>query len=95
MRRLLVGLTDEDGLCCLCEDPNQSQGNALCVCVCVCVYMYIIRGFSGGTVVKNPAALEEELATHSSFLAWRISWTEEPDGVQSIGSQKVGRDRAT
>ena len=26
------------------------------MCVCVCVYMYIIRGFSGGTVVKNPAA---------------------------------------
>ena len=31
--------------------------------------------------------LEEGLATHSSILAWRIPWTEEPDGLQSIGSQ--------
>ena len=34
--------------------------------------------------------LEEEKATHSSILAWRISWTEEPSGLQSIGSQRVG-----
>ena len=34
--------------------------------------------------------LEEEMATRSSFLAWRIPWTEEPGGVQSIGSQRVG-----
>ena len=33
-------------------------------------------------------ALEKEMATHSSILAWRISWTEEPDGLQSMGSQK-------
>ena len=32
--------------------------------------------------------LEEEMATHSSFLAWKISWTEEPDGLQSTGLQK-------
>ena len=32
--------------------------------------------------------LEEEMATHSSILAWEIPWTEEPDGLQSIGSQK-------
>ena len=31
--------------------------------------------------------LEEEMATHSSILAWRIPWTEEPDRLQSIGSQ--------
>ena len=31
--------------------------------------------------------LEEEMATHSSILAWRILWTEEPGGLQSIGSQ--------
>ena len=35
--------------------------------------------------------LEEEMATHSSILAWRIPWTEEPDGPQSIGSQRVRR----
>ena len=33
--------------------------------------------------------LEEEMATHSSILAWKIPWTEEPDGLQSIGSQRV------
>ena len=33
--------------------------------------------------------LEEEMATHSSILAWRIPWTEEPGGLQSIGSQRV------
>ena len=32
--------------------------------------------------------LEKELATHSSILAWRISWTEEPGGLQSMGSQE-------
>ena len=33
--------------------------------------------------------LEEEMATHSSILAWRIPWTEEPGGLQSMGSQRV------
>ena len=36
--------------------------------------------------------LEEGMATHSSVLAWRIPWTEEPGGLQSMGSQRVGRD---
>ena len=39
--------------------------------------------------------LEKEMATHSSILAWRIPWTEEPGGLQSSGSQRVGQDRAT
>ena len=34
--------------------------------------------------------LEKEMATHSSSLAWRIPWTEEPGGLQSMGSQRVG-----
>ena len=33
--------------------------------------------------------LEKEVATHSSILAWKISWTEEPGGLQSMGSQRV------
>ena len=37
-------------------------------------------------------ALEEEMASHSSILAWRIPWTEEPGGLQSIGSLRVGHD---
>ena len=36
--------------------------------------------------------LEEGMGTHSSILAWRISWTEEPDELQSIGSQTVKHD---
>ena len=34
--------------------------------------------------------LEKEMATHSSIPAWKIPWTEEPDGLQSIGLQRVG-----
>ena len=58
--------------------------------------------FPGGSEVKNPPAnagdmglipglersLEKEMATQSSILAWEISWTEEPSGLQSMGSQK-------
>ena len=36
--------------------------------------------------------LEEGMATHSGILAWRIPWTEEPGRLQSMGSQRVGRD---
>jgi len=56
--------------------------------------------------VKNPPAMKEtqvrslgqedplvkEMATHSSILAWRIPWIEEPGGLQSMGSQRVGHD---
>jgi len=66
-------------------------------------------GFPGGAVVKNPPAkqdmqipslgqegpLEKEMATHSNILAWRIPWTEEPGGPQSMGSQRVRHDLAT
>ena len=36
--------------------------------------------------------LEKDMATHSSVLAWRIPWTEEPGGLQSTRSQRVGHD---
>ena len=39
---------------------------------------------------ENP--LEKEMATHSSILCWRIPWTEEPGGLQSMGPQRVGHD---
>ena len=39
--------------------------------------------------------LEEEVATHSSILAWEIPWTEEPNRLQSKGSQRAGRDWVT
>ena len=37
-------------------------------------------------------SLEKGMATHSSVLAWRISWTKEPGRLQSVGSQRVGHD---
>ena len=36
--------------------------------------------------------LEKGMATHSSILAWRITWTEDPGGLQSMGSQRVGHN---
>ena len=39
--------------------------------------------------------LEKGKATHCSILAWRIPWTEEPDGLQSMGSQRVEHNRAS
>ena len=42
---------------------------------------------------ENP--MEGEMANHSSILAWKIPWTEEPGELQSMGSQRVGLDLAT
>ena len=50
--------------------------------------MWEIRGQSLGW----EDLLEKGMATHSSILAWRSPWTEEPDRLQSMGSQKVGHD---
>ena len=76
----------------------------LCMCACVCVYCSCYKGASlvALTVKILPlmqktwvqslgqeVLLEKEMATHSSILAWRIPWTEEPGGLQSIGSQRV------
>ena len=36
--------------------------------------------------------LEKDMATHFSILAWRSPWTEEPGGLESVGSKRVGRD---
>ena len=41
-------------------------------------------------VLEDP--LKEDVATHSSALAWEIPWTEEPCGLQSLGLQRVGHD---
>ena len=37
-------------------------------------------------------ALDEEMATHFSFIAWEIPWTEDPGRLQSVGSKRVGHD---
>ena len=36
--------------------------------------------------------MQKEIATHSSIFAWKIPWTEEPGGLQSMGSERVGHD---
>ena len=41
--------------------------------------------------LSQEGPLEEEMTTHSSTLAWRISWTEEPDGLQSMGCKESDR----
>ena len=45
-----------------------------------------------GTIPGSEDLLEKGMATHSSVLAWRIPWTEEPGGLQSMGLQGVGHD---
>ena len=45
-----------------------------------------------GCIPELGRSLEEEMATHSSILAWRMLWTEEPGGLQSFGLQTVGDD---
>ena len=49
----------------------------------------------GGFKHSKNEDMEQKLATHSSILAWRISWTEEPGGLQSMGLQRVGHYQAT
>ena len=49
-----------------------------------------IRGT--GLIPGLESSLEEGMATHSSIFAWRIPWPEEPGGLWSTGSQRVGHD---
>ena len=45
-----------------------------------------------GSIPGREAFLEKGMATHSNGLAWKIPWTEEPGGLQSMGSQRIGYD---
>ena len=45
-----------------------------------------------GSIPRSEDPLEKRMAAHSSILAWRIPWTEEPGGLQSMGLQKVGHN---
>ena len=51
-------------------------------------------GLSDFTFTFHFDALEKKMATHSSVLAWRIPGTEEPGGLPSMGSHRVGHDRS-
>ena len=46
----------------------------------------------GGSIPRSGRSPEEGMVTHSSVLVWKIPWTEEPGGLQSIGLQRVGHD---
>ena len=48
-----------------------------------------------GSILGQEGPLEEEMAPHSSILAWKIPWAEEPSGLQSMWSQRVGHDWVT
>ena len=72
---------------------------------CLSLFLAVLCGFPGGSVVKNPppnagnlasipgsgSPLEEEMATHSSFLAWKMPWTEEPGGCSPWGHKELHR----
>ena len=45
-----------------------------------------------GSIPGSGRSLKEEVATHTSVLAWEVPWTEEPRVLQSTGSQRVGHD---
>ena len=47
---------------------------------------------SRGSTLRLGRSLEKGMATHSSILAWKIPWTEEPGGLQPMGLQRVGHD---
>ena len=69
------------------------------------IYIYIWTSLVAQTIRRLPTMretrfqslggedpLEKEMATHSSILAWKTPWTEEPGRLQSMGSQRVGHD---
>ena len=80
----------------------------MCLCMCEMTKVFISEhfGFPGGSDCKESAAMQETwvwslgqegplekgIATHSSIFAWRIPWTEEPGGLQSMVSQRVEHD---
>ena len=75
----------------------------LCVCVCYSPTMPLCKGFPGssdgkestcnagdlGSIPGSRRSLGEGIATHSSILAWKIPWTEELGGLQSMGLQRL------
>ena len=52
--------------------------------------LHAMQGACSQSIPGSGRSLEEGLATHPSILAWRSPWTEEPGGLQSMGSQKIG-----
>ena len=59
------------------------------------IFFWAVDLNSGLKMFSKVCCPEKAIATHSSTLAWRIPWTEEPGGLQSMGSLRVGHDWAT
>ena len=59
------------------------------------VHLLLASVGDAGSILGWEDPLEKEMATHSSTLAWKIPWTEEPGGLQSMGSQRVRHDLTT
>ena len=79
--------------------------SSICLYLCGLKLQFIVASLLAQTVKNLPAMrepqvqslrqedpLEKEMATHSSILAWRIPWTEEPDELPSKGSQRAGHN---
>ena len=81
----------------LCSVRNIWTNNARCVFVWTSLVAQMVKHLSmmWETQVRSLGwedPLEKEMAIHSSTLAWKIPWTEEPGRLQSMGSQRVGHD---
>ena len=70
--------------------PGGSDGKASIMCIDV--YNLSIMWETWVRSLGQEDPLEKEIATHSSTLAWKIPWTEEPGRLQSVGLQRVGHD---
>ena len=89
---------------CSAQHPESAQTQNL-----ISDILYSSEGFPDGLVVKSLPAMqdtwaqslgwegpmEEDMATHSSILAWRIPWTDEPGGLQSIVSHRLSTTEVT
>ena len=73
---LVIGVNADSQAALMVKNPPASAGDA--------------RDMGPSPGQEDP--LEEGVATHSNILAWRISWTEEPGGLQSTGSHRVGHN---
>ena len=92
-------------------NARENRTSRVCVCVFVCGGRKIdnLPPSLLAQTAKNPPAMQETwvqslgwedppekgMATHSSILAWKIPWTKEPGGLQSMGSKRVGYDWVT
>ena len=84
--------SDSKEFVCNAGDPGSIPGYS---CLIHRYVFYILNPAANAGDTKNAHSLgqegplEKEMATHSSILAWKIPWTEEPGGLQSMGSQRV------